>query len=51
MLLSPAKLVCQGPSKDEAHATVAALPGFRLVQTNAPFWLKEHMNGIWAMTG
>ena len=44
----PAQLVCHGPDNDDAHSTVATLPGCKLVQTNTPFWLKEVMTGNWA---
>src|ERR1039457_5668694 len=45
---SPAQLVCQGPDNEDAHCTVATLPGARLLHTNTPLPLKEVMTGACA---
>jgi len=42
---SPARFVCHGPVSEDAQATVAKLPGARLLQTSAPFWLNDVMTG------
>ena len=44
---APAQLV-HGPDNDDAHSTLATVPGCKLVQTKTPFRLKEVMTGNWA---
>src|ERR1035441_9786098 len=42
---NPAQVLVHGPDNDDAHSTVATLPGTRLLATNTPFPLKEVMTG------
>jgi hypothetical protein len=42
---STAQLAVHGPANDDAHSTVATLPGCKLVQTNTPFGLKGADDG------
>jgi hypothetical protein len=42
---NPAQVLVHGPDNDDAHSTVATVPGTRLLATNTPFPLKEVMTG------
>ena len=42
------QFVHHGPDNDDAHSTVAAHPGSRLLHTSTPFWLKLVMIGFCA---
>src|ERR1035441_3949002 len=42
---NPAQVLVHGPDNDDAHSTVATLPGTRLLHTNTPFPLREVMTG------
>src|ERR1035437_4490973 len=42
---SPAQLFVHGPVTEDAHSTVATLPGARLLHTNTPLPLKEVITG------
>ena len=49
--VNPGKLVDQGPDRDDAQATVAVLPGKRLVQVSTPLFWKEVIRIFWPKTG
>jgi len=44
------QFVFHGPESDDAHSTVAEVPGYRPEQVSTPFWLNELMTGAWALT-
>src|ERR1035437_9883461 len=42
---SPDQVLVHGPDNDDAHSTVATVPGTKLLATNTPFPLKDVITG------